>query len=153
MTICIGFIMLNVWILHLYYEDGLFITSIYIEKQITQRVSKYLDSKKRMLKEWLKSVQEGRRGDILCIYLLSMATGTHTAVHLSNNRVWSTLEVMPTSHDDLMQQCNKHLVYLGLGVFLQLKEHPTINILGTVTGQDPETISCQCNSVNQTREA
>ena len=55
-----------------------------------------------MLKEWLKSVKEGRRGDILCVYLLSMATGTHTAVHLSNNRVWSTLEVMHTSHDDLM---------------------------------------------------
>ena len=92
-----------------------------------------------MLKEWLKSVKEGRRGDILCVYLLSMATGTHTAVHLRNNRVWSTLEVMPTLHDNLMRQCDKHLVYLGLGVFLQLKEHPTINILGTITGQDPET--------------
>ena len=58
--------------------------------------------KKLTLKEWLKSVKEGRRGDILCVYLLSMATGTHTAVHLSNNRVWSILEVMPTSHDNLM---------------------------------------------------
>ena len=102
-----------------------------------------------MLNEWLKSVKEGRRGDILCVYLLSMATGTHTAVHLSNNRVWSTLEVMPTSHDDLMQQCNKHLVYLGLGVFLQLKECPTINILGTVTGQDPETQKLLVASVTQ----
>ena len=102
-----------------------------------------------MLNEWLKSVKEGRRGDILCVYLLSMATGTHTAVHLSNNRVWSTLEVMPTLHDDLMQQCNKHLVYLGLGVFLQLKEHPTINILGTVIGQDPETHKLLVASVTQ----
>ena len=109
-----------------------------------------------MLKEWLKSVTEGRRGNILCVYLLSMATETHTAIHLSNNRVWSTLEVMPTSHDDLMQQCNKHLVYLGLGVFLQLKEHPTISILGTVTGQDPETHKLLVASVTQsinTREA
>ena len=78
-----------------------------------------------------------------------MATGTHTAVHLSNNRVWSTLEVMPTSHDDLMRQCNKHLVYLGQGVFLQLKEHPTVNILGTVTGQDPETHKLLVASVTQ----
>ena len=102
-----------------------------------------------MLKEWLKSVKEGRRGNILCVYLLSMATGTHTAVHLSNNRVWSTLEVMPTLLDDLMRQCNKHLVYLGLGVFLQLKERPTVNILGTVTGQDPETHKLLVASVTQ----
>ena len=102
-----------------------------------------------MLNEWLKSVKEGRRGDILSVYLLSMATGTHTAVHLSNNRVWSTLEVRPTLHDDLMQQCNKHLIYLGLGVFLQLKECPTINILGTVTGQDPETDKLLVASVTQ----
>ena len=78
-----------------------------------------------------------------------MATGTHTAVHLSNNRAWSTLEVMPTLHDDLMRQCNKHLVYLGLGVFLQLKEHPTVNILGTVTGQDPGTHKLLVASVTQ----
>ena len=71
-------------------------------KQITQKVSKYLDSKKLMLNEWLKSVKEGRRGDILCVYLLSMATGTHTAVHMRNNKVWSTLEDMPTSHDELI---------------------------------------------------
>ena len=33
-------------------------------KQITQKASNYLDSKKLMLNEWLKSVKEGRRGDI-----------------------------------------------------------------------------------------
>ena len=102
-----------------------------------------------MLDEWLKSVKNGRRGDILCVYLLSMATETHTAVHLSNNKVWSTLEVMPTSHDDLMRQCNKHLVYLGLGVFLQFKERATVNVLGTVTGQDPETHKLLVASVTQ----
>ena len=91
-------------------------------KQISQRVNKYLDSKKLTLEEWLRSVKDGRRGDILCIYLLSMATGTHVAVHLNENRIWSTLEAIHSSHDDLMQQCDKHLVYLGLGVFLQLKE-------------------------------
>ena len=55
-----------------------------------------------MLNEWLKSVKEGRRGDILCVYVLSMATGTHMAVQLNDNRVWSTLEVMPNLHDDLL---------------------------------------------------
>ena len=34
-------------------------------------------------------------------------------------------------------------------MFLQLKEHPTINILGTVTGQDPETHKLLAASVTQ----
>ena len=118
-------------------------------KQITQKASNYLDSKRLTLDEWLKSVKEGRRGDILCIYLLSMATGSHTVVHMRNNKVWSTLQDMPTSHDELIQQCDKHLVYLGLGVFFQLKERKTVDILGTVTGQDPETQKLLVASVSQ----
>ena len=118
-------------------------------KQITQKASNYLDSKKLMLNKWLKSVKEGRRGDIFCVYLLSMATGSHTAVHMRNNKVWSTLKDMPTSHDELIQQCDKHLVYLGLGVFLQLKVHVTVDILGTITGQDPKTQKLLVASVTQ----
>ena len=118
-------------------------------KQITQKASNYLDSKKLTLDKWLKSVKEGRRGDILSVYLLSMATGSHTAVHMRNNKVWSTLKDMPTSHDELIHQCDKHLVYLGLGVFLQLKERVTVDILGTITGQDPETQKLLVASVTQ----
>ena len=55
--------------------------------QITQKVNNYLDSKKLTLDEWLKSIKDGRRGDILCVYLLSTATGSHTAVHMRNNKV------------------------------------------------------------------
>ena len=118
-------------------------------KQITKKARSYLDSKKLTLNEWLKSVKEGRRGDIFCVYLLSMATGCHTVVHMRNNKVWSTLKDMPTSHDELLQQCDKHLVYLGLGVFLQLKVHVTVGILGTITGQDPETHKLLVDSVAQ----
>ena len=118
-------------------------------KQITQKASNYLDSKRLTLGEWLKSVKEGRRGDILCVYLLSMATGSHTVVHMRNNKLWSTLQDMPTSHDELIQQCDKHLVYLGLGVFFQLKERITVDILGTVTGQDPETHKLLVASISQ----
>ena len=71
-------------------------------KQITQKASSYLDSKKLTLNEWLKSVAEGRRGDIFCVYLLSMATGSHTVVHMRNNKVWSTLKDLPSSHDKLI---------------------------------------------------
>ena len=102
-----------------------------------------------MLDEWLKSVKEGRRGDILCVYLLSMATGSHTVVYMRNNKVWSTLKDMPTLHDELIQQCDKHLVYLGFGIFFQLKECVTVDILGTITGQDPETQKLLVASVTQ----
>ena len=113
-------------------------------KQITQKVNNYLKSKKLTLDEWLKSVKDGRRGDILCVYLLSMATGSHTVLHMKHNKVWSTLKDMPASHDELIQQCDKHLVYLGLGIFLQLKEHVPFNILGTITGQDPKHTNIYC---------
>ena len=73
-------------------------------RQITQKVNNYLESKKLTLDEWLKSVKDGRRGDILCVYLLSMAIGSHTAVHMRNNKVWSMLKDRPVSHDELIQQ-------------------------------------------------
>ena len=118
-------------------------------RQIMQKVNNYLESKKLTLDEWSKSVKDGCRGDIFCVYLLSMATGSHTAVHMRNNKVLSTLKNGPVSHDELIQQCDKHLVYLGLGIFLQLKECVSFNILGTITGLDPETHKRLVASVTQ----
>ena len=117
--------------------------------QITQKANNYLESKKLTLDEWLKSIKDGRRGDILCVFLLIMATASHTAVHLRHNKVSSTLKDKPVSHDELIQQCDKHLVYLGLGIFFQLKERVPLNILGTITGQDPETHKHLLASVTQ----
>ena len=77
-----------------------------------------------------------------------MATASHTAVHLRHNKVWCTLKHKPASHEELMQQCNKHLAYLGLGIFLELKEHVPF-ILGTITGEDPETHKHLLASVTQ----
>ena len=39
------------------------------------RVRAYLDSKKLMLDQWLDAVENNRRGDILCVYFLSLVTG------------------------------------------------------------------------------
>ena len=78
-----------------------------------------------------------------------MATGSHTVVHMKHNKVWSTLKDRPASHDELIQQCDKHLVYLGLGIFLQLKERVPFNILSTITGQDPKTHKRLLASVTQ----
>ena len=48
-----------------------------------------------------------------------------------------------------MQQCDKHLAYLGLGIFLELKERTPFNIIGTITGEDPETYKHLLASVTQ----
>ena len=106
------------------------------QKQITVKVREYLDSKKLLLDDWLQCVNEGRRGDILCVYLLSIATGVHTMVHLKN-KLWCTLHDKPQSHEEMLNCCEKHLVYLGFGIFLHLENRPpptldTLPILGTV---------------------
>ena len=59
-------------------------------------------------------------------------------VHLQNHRIWSTLHEAPTTHEAILEQCDKHLVYLGFGIFLRLvKKDPVV--LGTLSSDDPET--------------
>ena len=103
----------------------------------------YLDSKKLSLDDWLHCVNEGRRGDILHVYLLSIATGVHTMIHLKN-KLWCTLCEKPHSHEEMLNHCEKHLVYLGFGIFLHLEKRPPqtldmLPILGTVSSDDPAT--------------
>ena len=60
--------------------------------QIQAKVGDYLESKKLSIEEWLRSVNSGRRGDILSLYMLSIATGVHTMVHLRDGKTWCTLK-------------------------------------------------------------
>ena len=113
------------------------------QKQITVKVREYLDSKKLSLDDWLRCVNEGRRGDILCVYLLSIATGVHTMVHLKN-KLSCTLCDKPQSHEEMLNHCEKHLVYLSPGIFLHLEKRPpctldALPILGTISSDDPAT--------------
>ena len=76
----------------------------------------------------------------MCVYLLSLTTGVHIFVHLKNNKIWCTLKHVPTSHHELQNMCEQHLVYLGYGIFLHMQRRPTAPvILGTVSGADPAT--------------
>ena len=109
-------------------------------KQITIQAKPYLDSKKLTLEDWLRCVKEGRRGDILCVFLLSLSTGVHTVVHLKNNKLWCTLKTLPETHSELLSICDQHLIYLGLGIFIRLERKPIQErILGTITGADDVT--------------
>ena len=98
------------------------------KSQLEPRVKEYLDSKKLTLDQWLESVKNNHHGDILCIYLLHMVTGTHTCVHLKGELTWSTLKVVPLIHEELIERCLVHLVYLGFGIFLRLKCRPPIEV-------------------------
>ena len=88
------------------------------KKQIIPRVQTYLTSKKLSIDKWLTAVKDRRCGDILCLYLLNMITGRHTCVHLKNGQLWSTLKSVLVNHDDHVNNCDFHLVYLGFGTFI-----------------------------------
>ena len=118
-------------------------------KQITAIVQPYLNVKKLTLEDWLRCVKDGRRGDIMCVLLLSLSTGVHTVVHLNNNKLWSTLKTIPATHSELLRICDQHLAYLGFGIFLKLERKPIQKtILGTVTGIDNATQQLLLQSIN-----
>ena len=62
----------------------------------------YLDGKGLTLQTWLNGLKEGRRADVLGLFLLCLATQTHCFVHL-NNGYWTTLWDSPNNHLELIQ--------------------------------------------------
>ena len=62
----------------------------------------YLASKKMSLEDWLFSVGENRRGNILNGFLLCMVTGMHAFIHLQDGNTWSTLQTKPSNHDKIL---------------------------------------------------
>ena len=86
--------------------------------KISKRVKLYLDSKKLNLDDWLMSVKQGRRGDIMLIYILSIMKGIHMCIHLKNGKTWSTLRAIPIHHTELIRICDIHLTYFGFGIYL-----------------------------------
>ena len=115
-------------------------------KILEPRVTEYLHAKKLTLDDWLNAIKSNRRGDIVCVFFLSMVTGNHTAIHLKNDKVWSTLKMVPLLYDNLVERCEIHLVYMGFGIFLWLKKWQIANpelplILGTITSDNLEVWS------------
>ena len=107
---------------------------------IEPKVNEYLRSKKLSMDDWMTAVKNNRCGDIVCICLLSMVTGNHTAIHLKNKKIWCTLKTVPLLHHELVECCPIHLVYMGSGIFLQLKKRQipeSTRILGTISSEDP----------------
>ena len=113
--------------------------------KISQRVKPYLDSKKLSFDDWLMSVKQGQRGDIMLIYILSIMKGLHTCIHLKNGKTWSTLRAVPIHHMELMRRCNVHLTYFGSGIYLQLIKQPQpipqYTVVGTIQCDNPDVLN------------
>ena len=63
------------------------------KKPLTTQVNDYLNSKKLTLDDWLKSVQNNRRGDILCVF----PKYGYRQTHLCPSEKWSGLEYAQSS--------------------------------------------------------
>ena len=59
---------------------------------------------------------------------------------------WCMLKVMPLLHEELIERCDIHLVYLGFGIFLCLNRQPLIDVnvlpvLGHVLSDQPDIMA------------
>ena len=104
---------------------------------LTRCAKHYLVSKGMTLEVWLEAIKEGRKGDILALYCLTLLLDIHTAVHLHNGGMWTTLQVVPEDHDSVILHCHMHLAYLGMGIFIELVRRETpLAIL-------PDAVTCR----------
>ena len=129
-----------------------FITIVY--KTHFKRIGlTYLTSKGLSLELWAEGIKNGRRPDFFVLLALNALLETHAAVHISNNRMWTTLNDPPENHDSILKRCDYHLVYLGNGKFIELAERqrPLIVVhtdddiktveIGSLTFDETETLN------------
>ena len=81
-------------------------------------------SKGLLFDTWLESVTEGRKGDILALYGISVLPEVHTIMHLRNGHIWSTLRDLLNSHTEAVKMHTVHITYIGHGLFIELSERP-----------------------------
>ena len=99
----------------------------------------YLSTKGLDLDMWMEAIDEGHKGDVLTLYGLSLLMDAHTYIHLHNGQFWSTLKNVPSSHDETLHKCKVHALYLGRGLFVELRECEIP--LQIIDNPDPKIIS------------
>ena len=95
------------------------------QRNLEVRVSHYLASKGLAFDNWMTSITDGMKGDILVLYTLCMLFDKHAIVHLRHGMVWSTLADLSQDHYADIQKCELHLCYVGRGLFVELMERKT----------------------------
>ena len=81
--------------------------------------SEYLKMKGNDLVSWTKSVKDGKRADVLTLFVLCLIKGMHAFVLLKDNSYWTSLKDKPSVHLEFTQWCNVHMSYLGRGIFVE----------------------------------
>ena len=94
-------------------------------RNLELHLSKYLASKGLSYKNWLDSISEGRKGDILALYSLCMLFSVHAVIHLKNGLDWTTLSQLSDNHAKDLDKCELHLCYQGRGIFTELVKRQT----------------------------
>ena len=64
--------------------------------------SNYFKRKGLTLENWLDSIQDGRKGDVLSLLSLCMLIEKHVLVHLHNGQIWTSLYDSAGSHDAIL---------------------------------------------------
>ena len=92
------------------------------KRYFTSLASNYFKRKGLTLENWLDSVHDGRKGDMLSLLSLCMLIEKHVLVHLHNSQIWTSLNDSTGSHDAILSKVDIHLVYLGQGNFALLQK-------------------------------
>ena len=94
---------------------------IRLHKRFFNNMAKgYLTRKGLSLDNWLDSVQEGRKGDVLTLLGLCMLIEKHALVHLKNGKIWTSLRDSQHSHNEALARSDIHLIYVGRGNFAKM---------------------------------
>ena len=91
---------------------------------LAQKAKGYFKQKGLDVNTWAESIVDGRKGDVAVLFVLNLMMETHCLVHLANGQVWTTLAKTSGDHTKELHKCSVHLVYIGRGLFVELKERP-----------------------------
>ena len=104
-----------------------FITEVY--KSHFKHVGfNYLAKKGLDIDLWVESIKDGCRPDFFTLFTLNMLLEMHVTVHIKDNKIWTSMDNPLDNHQDLLDRCEYHLVYLGCGSFVKLvkRQHSLI---------------------------
>ena len=120
---------------------------------LAQKAKGYFNQKGLDVNMWAESIVDGRKGDVVVLFALNLMMETHCLVHLANGQVWTTLAKSSGDHTKDLCKCSVHLVYIGRGLFVELKERPnplkvvedtstnvTSLIIGELTSYESKTV-------------
>ena len=81
------------------------------KRNFEQCASKYLASKVLSYENWLDSISEDRKGDILALFGPCLLFSIHALVHLKDGFISTTSSKLLDDHAEDLKKCSVHLCY------------------------------------------